>query len=134
MTLERFFKPIVIFFRLTSFLTIFQMIMNKILQNLINTREVVSFIDDGMEEEEEHNEVVEEVIKKLAENNLYMKLEKYKWKVREIEFLGVVIGPDKIKMKKEKMKEEGVESNKINNNNNKEGMDSKASRSSSRKA
>ena len=110
------------------------MIMNKILQNLINTREVVSFIDDGMEEEEEHNEVVEEVIKKLAENNLYMKLEKYKWKVREIEFLGVVIGPDKIKMKKEKMKEEGVESNKINNNNNKEGMDSKASRSSSRKA
>jgi len=55
--------------------------MNEILQNLINTGEVASFIDDiivGIEEEEEHNEVVEEVVKRLVENNLYIKLEKYK--------------------------------------------------------
>jgi len=32
----------------------------------------------GMEEEKEHNQVVEEVVKSLAENNLYIKLEKYK--------------------------------------------------------
>jgi len=30
------------------------------------------------EEEEEHDEVVEEVVKRLAENYLYIKLEKYK--------------------------------------------------------
>jgi len=55
--------------------------MNKILWNLINTREVVGFIDDiivGMKKEERHDEVVEEVIKRLAENNLYVKPEKYK--------------------------------------------------------
>jgi len=55
--------------------------MNEILQNLINTGEVASFIDDiivGIEEEEEYNEVVEEVVKRLVENNLYIKLEKYK--------------------------------------------------------
>jgi len=55
--------------------------MNEILQNLINTGEVASFIDDiivGIEEEEEHDEVVEEVVKRLVENNLYIKLEKYK--------------------------------------------------------
>jgi len=72
---------------------------------LINTREVVSFIDDRMGEEEGHNKVAEEVIKRLAENDLYIKPEKYKWKVREIEFLGVVIEPDGIKMEEEKMKE-----------------------------
>jgi len=34
------------FFRITNFSVTFQMMMNKILQNLINTGEVVSFIDD----------------------------------------------------------------------------------------
>jgi len=55
--------------------------MNKILQNLINTGKVVSFIDDiiiGMKGEEGHSKLVEEVAKRLAENDLYIKLEKYK--------------------------------------------------------
>ena len=89
-------------------LVIFQTIMNKILWNLINTREVVGFIDDiivGMKKEERHDEVVEEVIKRLAENNLYVKPEKYKWKIREVRFLGVVIGPEEIKMEEERVKE-----------------------------
>ena len=34
-----------------------------------------------------------------------MKLEKCKWKVREVGFLGVVIGLEGIKMEEEKMKE-----------------------------
>ena len=66
MTSEVSFKPTVMFFRLTNFPTIFQMIINKILQDLINTGEVVSFIDNiivWMEEEEGHDEVVEEVVK-----------------------------------------------------------------------
>jgi len=45
------------------------------------------------------------VIKRLEENDLYVKPEKYKWKVREVEFLGVVIGLEGIKMEKEKVKE-----------------------------
>jgi len=98
-TPEEFFEPIVIFFGLTNSPVTFQMMMNKILWNLINTGEVASFIDDmivGTEEEERHDEVVEEVVKRLVKNNLYMKLEKYKWKVRKVEFLEVVIGPDRI--------------------------------------
>jgi len=43
-------------------------------------------------------------MKKLAENYLYVKLEKYKWKVREVDFLGVVIGLEGIKMEEEKVK------------------------------
>jgi len=63
------------------------MIMNKILRNLNNNREIASFIDDIIietEEEEEHNEVVGEIVKRLEENNLYMKPEKFIWKVKEI--------------------------------------------------
>ena len=99
--LERSFKPVVMFFGLTNLLAIFQTIMNEILWDLINTGKVASFIDDiiiGTETEEEHNELVEEVVRSSAENNLYAKPEKCKWKVREVRFLGVVIGLQGIKM------------------------------------
>jgi len=93
-------------YELTSSILV-QTMINKIFQDLINTREVVSFIDDVIvrtEGEEEHNEVVEEVVKKLAESDLYVKLEKYKLKIREVEFfLEVVIGLEEIKMEKEKV-------------------------------
>ena len=42
---------------------------------------VVSFIDDviiGTEIKEEYNEIVEEVVKRLVENNLYIKPENCK--------------------------------------------------------
>jgi len=55
------------------------MIINKILWNLINTRKVASFIDNiivEIERKEKHDKIVKEIIKRLVENNLYMKLEK----------------------------------------------------------
>ena len=68
------------FFGLTNSLAIFNIMVNEILWDLINTREVASFIDNvivGIKEGEEHDEVVEEVVKKLVENDLYIKLEKF---------------------------------------------------------
>jgi len=44
------------------------------------------------------------VLRRLEENNLFVKLEKCKWKVREVEFLGVVIGPKGVEMQKKKVK------------------------------
>ena len=85
----------------------FQAMMNKLLQDLINIGKVVAFIDDVIvekEEEEGHNELVAEVIKRIEENDLYVKLEKCKQKVREVGFLEVVIGPEGIKMEEEKVK------------------------------
>ena len=41
----------------------------------------------------------------MGENDLFVKLEKYMWKVREVVFLEVVIGSGKVKMKKEKVQE-----------------------------
>ena len=81
--------------------------MNKLLRDLVNTEKVAAFINNiiiGMEMEERHNKIVAEVIRRLEENNLYVKLEKYKWKVREVEFLEVVIGPEGIKIVQVKVK------------------------------
>ena len=75
-TLEGSFEPTVMFFGLTNSLAMFQTMMNKILWDLINTGKVASFIDNvivGIEGEKEHDEVVEKVVKQLAENNLYVK-------------------------------------------------------------
>ena len=104
---EGSFEPTVMFFRLTNSPVTFQAMMNELLRNLINMGKVMAFIDNviiGTEGEEGHNELVAEVIKRLKENNLYVKPEKCKWKMREVGFLGVVIRPEGIKMEKEKVK------------------------------
>jgi len=107
MTLEGSFEPMVMFFGLTNSPATFQAMMNELSRDLINTGKVATFIDDviiGTETEEGHDDLVAEVIKRLEENDLYVKPEKYKWKVREVGFLGVVIGLEGIKMEEEKMK------------------------------
>ena len=83
--------------------------MNDLLRDLINQRDMATFIDDILvvtDTEEGHDELVEEVLKRLEENDLFVKPEKCKWKVREIEFLGVVISPRGVEMQKKKV--EGV--------------------------
>ena len=81
--------------------------MTKLLRDLINTGKDVAFIDDVIVEtdnEEGHDELVAEIVRRLEENDLYVKLEKCKQKVKEVGFLGVVIGPEEIKMEEEKVK------------------------------
>ena len=69
------------FFGLTNSPVTFQTMMNELLRDLINTGKVAAFIDDvivGREMEDGHNEIMVEVIKRLEENDLYVKPEKYK--------------------------------------------------------
>ena len=97
------------YFRLTNSPVTFQTMMNDLFRDLINQGDTATFIDDilvAMDTEEGHNKLVEKVLKRLEENNLFVKPEKYKWKVREVEFLGVIIGPKGVEMQKEKV--EGV--------------------------
>jgi len=80
-TPEGSFEPTVMFFRLTNSPATFQAMMNELLKDLINTGKVVVFIDDviiGMEDEEGHDELVAEIVKRLEENDLYVKPKKYK--------------------------------------------------------
>ena len=100
------FEPIVMFLRITNSLAIFQAMMNRILRDLINKGKVAVFVDDvliGTENKEEHNEIIEKILRRLEKNDLYIKPEKYVWKVRKIGFLGVIIGPNEIEMEKKKV-------------------------------
>jgi len=100
------FEPTVMFFGMTNLPATFQAMMNEILRDLINEGKVAAFVDNvlvGTETVEEHDEIVEEILRRLEENDLYIKLEKCVWKVRKIGFLGVVIGPKGIEMEEEKV-------------------------------
>jgi len=103
------YEPTVMYFGLTNSPTTFQTMMNDLFRDLINQGDTATFIDDilvATDTEEGHDELVEEVLKRLEENDLFVKPEKCKWKVREVEFLGVVIRPKGVEMQKEKV--EGV--------------------------
>jgi len=94
------------FFEMTNSPATFQDMMNKILRDMINKGKVAVFVDDvlvGTETEKGHNEIVEEVLRRLEENDLYVKPEKCAWKVQKINFLGVVMGQGKIKMEEDKV-------------------------------
>ena len=77
-TPEGLFEPTVMFFGLTNSPATFQAIMNELLRDLINIGKVAVFIDNvivGTETEEGHDELVAEVIRRLEENDLYVKPE-----------------------------------------------------------
>ena len=82
--------------------------MNEILRDMINKGKVTAFVDDVLirtETEEEHDKIVKEVLKRLEENDLYVKPEKYTWKVQKVNFLGVIMGQGKIKIEEDKVAE-----------------------------
>jgi len=100
------FEPTVMFFGMINSPATFQVIMNEILRDIINKGKVAAFVDDilvEIETEEGHDKIMEEVLKRLEENDLYVKPEKCMWKVQKIGFLEVVIGSNKIKIEKEKI-------------------------------
>ena len=80
--------------------------MNDLPRDMIEIGKVAVFIDNVMivaETEEEYDEIVEKVLKIMEENDLFVKPEKCVWKVREVGFLGVIIGENGVRMEKEKV-------------------------------
>ena len=75
-----FFEPTIMFFGMTNSPATFQVMMNEILRDMINEGKVAAFVDNvlvGTETEKGHDEIVEEVLRRLEENDLYVKPEKY---------------------------------------------------------
>jgi len=73
------FEPAVMFFGMTNSLATFQAMINEILRDLINKEKVMAFVDDVLvetETKEGYDEIVEEILKRLEENDLYIKPEK----------------------------------------------------------
>ena len=102
------YELVVMFFQMTNSSATFQGMMNEILRDMINEGKVAVFVDNvliGMETEEGYNEIVEEVLRRLEENDLYVKPEKCAWKMQKVNFLGVVMGQGKIEMEEDKVAE-----------------------------
>ena len=100
------YKLVVMFFRMMNSPAIFQGIMNEILRDMINEGKIAAFVNNvlvGTKTEEDHDEIVEKVLKRLDENNLYMKPEKWAWKVQKVNFLGVIMGQETIEMEEDKV-------------------------------
>jgi len=100
------FEPTIMFFGITNSSATFQAMMNEILRDLANKSKVATFVNNVLVEtktEGGHDEIVKEILRRLEKNSLYIKPERCMWKVRKIGFLGVVIGPNRIEMEKEKV-------------------------------
>jgi len=105
---EGSFEPMVMFFGLTNSPATFQAMMNNLLRDLVVKEKVAVFIDNVIiviETEKGHDEIVEEVLRRLEEKNLFVKLEKCVWKIREVGFLEVIIGEDGVRIEKKKVQE-----------------------------
>ena len=75
--------------------------MNEILRDLINKGKVTAFVDNILvetETEKGYDKIVEEILRRLEKNNLYIKPEKCVWKSRKIGFLDIIIGLNGMEM------------------------------------
>jgi len=73
--------------------------MNEIVHNTALV--VIVYIDDILiftNTGEGHDKIVEEVLRRLCTNDLFLKPEKCFFKQREIEFLGLIIGSNGVEL------------------------------------
>ena len=95
------FEPLVMFFGLCNSPATFQMMMNDIFRALVEEGVVAVYMDDILiftKTLEEHRRVVKQVLQILKDNNLYLKPEKCIFEVEEVEFLGLILSKDCVKM------------------------------------
>ena len=81
--------------------------MNTILHNLIQGGKVIVYLDDILiftKDLEEHWCIVKQVLDKLWKHHLYLKIEKCIFKAKEVDYLGVIIGNELVKMDPAKIK------------------------------
>jgi len=95
------FELLVMFFGLCNSPAMFQTMMDNIFDDLIMEGVVVVYLDDILiftETLEEHRRITWRVMELLRKNNLFLKPKKCKFKKAEVEYLGVIISQNSIKM------------------------------------
>jgi hypothetical protein len=94
-------------FGLTNALAYFTYLMNKVFMEYLD-KFVVVFIDDILifsKNEEDHDEHLHVVLLKLRENQLFAKLSKYEFWLKEVSFLGHIISEGEISVDPSKVKD-----------------------------
>ena len=80
--------------------------MNEIFQEEIHSGKVVIYIDDILvftADLDEHRKLVQKVLQRLEENNLFLKPEKCEFETTRTQFLGMIIEPGKTEMAPKKV-------------------------------
>jgi len=75
------YEPTVMYFSLTNSPATFQTMMNDLFRDMVNQGSTATYIDDiivATDTEEGHDKIVEEVLRRLEENDLFVKPEKCK--------------------------------------------------------
>jgi len=75
--------------------------MNNIFWDMLDEGWIVIYMDDILifsADPEEHRKWMLQVLERLREHNLYLKAEKCKFDIQEVEFLGLIIKPDQLTM------------------------------------
>jgi len=106
----------VMFFGLTNLLATFQMIINTIFHKEVAQGWLSVYMDDiaihtkwrpdetEQQHQARHHQYIYQVLDKLEENNPYLKPEKCAFKQEEIDYLGVIVGCNTIKMNPSQIK------------------------------
>ena len=95
------FEPLVMYFGLTNSPATFQTMMNDIFQDLILSGDVMIYLDDILIAHSDlrtHRRIVAEVLRRLRKNKLFLRLEKCEFERSEIEYLGVIISHNHVRM------------------------------------
>ena len=95
------FEPTVMFFGLMNSPATFQAMMNTLFKDLIDSGKVVIYMDDILiftKDLEEHRNIMEQVLQRLMDNDLYAKPEKCIFEAKSIEFLGLIISHNTLAM------------------------------------
>ena len=100
------FEPLVMYFGLCNSPATFQKMMNEIFHNMSDV--CIVYINDLMiftstDNQEEHDRIVLEVLRRLRDNDLFVKPEKCRFRVTEVDFLEMIVSRDGIKMDPEKV-------------------------------
>ncbi|KAF8761559.1 hypothetical protein RHS01_00207 [Rhizoctonia solani] len=105
-TKDGLFQYCVMPFGLRNAPQIFQRLMNHIFHDMIDVS-VIIYLDDILiysRNREEHTKHLREVLRRIRDNNLYLKLAKCLFYTTEVTYIGIVITPEGISMEKEKIK------------------------------
>ncbi len=88
-------------FGLANAPAVFQAFINDVLREMLNRFVYLPYLDDILifsDSLQEHIDHVQQVLKKLLENHLFVKLEKCEFHVSQVSFLGYVVSQEGIQM------------------------------------
>ena len=102
------FEPTVMFFGLTNSPATFQTRMDTVFREEIAKGDVLIYMDDILIATagslEHHHQQINNVLKKLLTNDLYLNPKKCQFHIKEVEFLGAIVGKGEVKMDPIKVK------------------------------